>query len=481
MSLGSALSNAVTGLNVASRAAGVVSSNLANALSEGYGRREVSMTSRLEGGVRTDGVTRLVNDGLLADRRFADAERQNASTLSSFHTSLEGLVGTPDQPQSLTAKIAKFEDSLISASSRPESVERLQLVSYRATDVATAFNDVSDGIQSMRETADRNIESMVGRLNELLDQVQDLNTRISSAQNQGKEFSSLQDHRQQAIDEISELVPVRQVPRDREAVALYTPGGAILLDGPAAELEFSATNVIMPHMTEDAGLLSGLSINGVPVKTGSENGALRGGAIAAEFEIRDELTVTAQAQLDAVARDLVERFQDPAMDPTLGATDAGLFTDVGSAFDAADEVGISGRLSLNGLVDTAGANELWRLRDGLGAATPGPLGNSDLLQGMSSAMTQARTPASGSFGGAARSASGLATGFLSQISTDRLVSDQATTFAETRQSALTELMQEDSVDSDQELQKLLLIERAYAANARVIQTVDDMMQALLGI
>ena len=35
------------------------------------------------------------------------------------------------------------------------------------------------------------------------------------------------------------------------------------------------------------------------------------------------------------------------------------------------------------------------------------------------------------------------------------------------------------VDTDQELQKLLLIEQAYAANARVIQTADELIQLLI--
>lgn len=37
------------------------------------------------------------------------------------------------------------------------------------------------------------------------------------------------------------------------------------------------------------------------------------------------------------------------------------------------------------------------------------------------------------------------------------------------------------VDTDQELQALLVIEKNYAANAKVIQTVDDMVSTLLGL
>ena len=39
----------------------------------------------------------------------------------------------------------------------------------------------------------------------------------------------------------------------------------------------------------------------------------------------------------------------------------------------------------------------------------------------------------------------------------------------------------NGVDTDQEMQKLLLIEQSYAANARVIQVVDDMMRRLMEI
>jgi flagellar hook-associated protein 1 FlgK len=37
----------------------------------------------------------------------------------------------------------------------------------------------------------------------------------------------------------------------------------------------------------------------------------------------------------------------------------------------------------------------------------------------------------------------------------------------------------DGVDSDREMQNLLLIEQGYAANARVIETIDELMETLL--
>ena len=69
MSITSALNSAISGLNVTSRAADVVSSNLANALTPGYGRRELEVQSLVGGspGVRVVGITRNVDEGVIAD------------------------------------------------------------------------------------------------------------------------------------------------------------------------------------------------------------------------------------------------------------------------------------------------------------------------------------------------------------------------------------------------------------------------------
>ena len=40
---------------------------------------------------------------------------------------------------------------------------------------------------------------------------------------------------------------------------------------------------------------------------------------------------------------------------------------------------------------------------------------------------------------------------------------------------------ETGVDTDRELQNLLIIEQAYAANARVLETIDQMIQRLMEI
>lgn len=294
-------------------------------------------------------------------------------------------------------------------------------------------------------------------------------------------MAALQDQRQLAIDQLSEFVPVRQVPRDNGSVALFTPGGAILLDSTAATLDFTPSNVVAPHMTLGSGLVSGLTINGINVVPSGNNSPISGGKLSALFEVRDDLGVDANTQVDALARDLIERFQAAGLDATRAPGDPGLFTDAGVVFDPLNEVGIAGRIAVNAAVDPDNGGALWRLRDGLGAATPGPAGNGVLLQELQQALSQNGTLSSGNLGVTARSLSGHSASFVSRIGQNRLTLDQDISFAAARQSELLSLELAGGVDTDAEMQRLLLIEQSYSANARMIQTIDEMMQALLRI
>ncbi len=485
MSISGSLYNALSGLTAASRAAELVSSNVANAMTDGYGTRSLELSSRTVGlggyGVHVDGVVRNVDEGLIEDRRLAEAEVGYGDTKSAFFTDLEQILGTPDQPSSLAGRLARFEGSLIEASAHPDSEARLGNVLYAAQGVVQHLNASSDAIQTARMEADRNIAGQVQKLNTGLKTIENINTSIQESLARGKDPSALMDLRQQNIDALSSIIPLRQVPREHGKVALFTPGGAIVLDGRAATFGFSQTNFIVPEMSVATNALSGLTINGNAVVTSGTRGPISGGSLAASFEIRDESAVLAQTQLDAFARDLVERFQDPALDTTRSPGAAGLFTDSGAVFAPANEIALSARLRVNVRVDPTQGGAIWRFRDGLGASTPGDVGNGSLLADLTSALTDNRPAVSGGFSGAARSASGLAAEYLSLVGASRRNSETSLSFASAKNQTLKLMELETGVDTDAEMQKLLQIEQAYAANAKVMSTSDEMLQLLMNL
>ncbi|SCZ74064.1 flagellar hook-associated protein 1 FlgK [Epibacterium ulvae] len=482
MTLSSAINSARSGIFATSRSIAVVSDNLANALTPGYSRRSVELSTRVHGvpGVHVTGITRANDPGILENRRTVEAEHKAAESRESFYKGISDSVGTVDDPSSLASFQSNFDAALIEASSRPDSVQRLNALSAAAGEYVEAINRAANEIANQRNAAERSIEQQVEAVNASLKEIEKLNARIVLAEAAGNETVALMDQRDQAIDRVNTIVPVKVVPRQNGQVALFSHGGSILLDGRANELTFNGKRDLTPYMTQASGALSGIEISGLSIRTG-QNGAMKGGTLAEAFEIRDVYSVDAQAELDMVARDLIERFQDPTLDTTLGATDAGLFTDEGAFFDPANELGIANRLSLNDVVAIDGAGETWRLRDGLNAAAPGNAGDATLLRGYSEALDESRSVVVPTLGAVNVTAATLAADVMSRFAhaheNSRIsLSFTAASFTEAHEMELAE-----GVDTDAELQSLLAIEKAYAANARVLSVVDELMETILRI
>ena len=121
------------------------------------------------------------------------------------------------------------------------------------------------------------------------------------------------------------------------------------------------------------------------------------------------------------------------------------------------------------------------MRDGLGAATQGAAGDATLLNGLQAALVTPRAPASGGFTAGNRSFSALSADLLSSVVSARLTAENEASYAAAQTDTLRGMELAEGVDTDQELQQLLLIEQSYAANARVVQTIDDMIQTLLSL
>jgi flagellar hook-associated protein 1 FlgK len=455
----------------------VVSSNISNAHTDGYGRRSVDISTH-RGGVRVDGITRHSNPGLLADRRLAQAD---VGLYQSTTTALKALsrdFGEVGDGANLGSRLAAFEKALVSAASDPASEQRLGDVVGRLKDVTATLRNYSHAIRTQREAADSSIATDVETLNTSLKQVERFNADIKRAVVEQADTTDLLDARQVAIDKIAEIAPLREIDRGYGQVALMTTSGAMLIDGPAATFSFDRATLITPDMTLASGALSGVSQNGDPLDMNNGFGRLKGGSLAAAFELRDTTLPNLQADLDAIAQDLITRFEDSGVDPTLSAGDPGLLTDNGSAFDAVDLVGLSERLKVNTAVDPSAGGALSRLRDGMNAATTGPIGNNTQLNAWADALRASQTVGTG---GLSLSVAGRIADFNATAGHLRVNAEEELSFKTARWETLRSAEKAEGVDTDQEIQQLMLIEQAYSANARVMQTVDMLLKKLMEI
>ena len=375
MSISSALSNATSGLSVASRRAGVISNNVANALTPGFARRDAQISARLldgrGAGVAFDGVTRANNPALTSDRRLAESVSGRDQILATTYADFNTALGEPDDGFSLFAQYQNLESSLRGLSQSPES----QAAQAQTLDAAKALTgklqDLFAQTQTARLNADAQIAQEVSVINDTLKQIERLNASISAAGAGGRDTSALEDQRKVLIDRISSNLPVREVQRDHGKVDLITDEGVFLVAGTAREISFTRANAFGAEDSLASGALSGLTVGNTDITpTSSSPFALNEGALAGLFTVRDETAPDFQAQLDGLARDVIERFE--GIDPTLPAGAPGLFTDAGVAFDPLNEIGLSQRIAVNAAVDPDQGGALWRLRDGLGATAQGP-------------------------------------------------------------------------------------------------------------
>lgn len=498
MSISAALSIAGTGVRTYSRMAEIGANNIANADVEGFVRKDAGLASLVrEGrgaGVGVEDILRHANAALARDaRREAGSAaflEEQASTFAAYAAEL----GQPDEGRSIAAAIGRLEEALIGLAETPESASLQRETVEAARAVASGLNRLSTAVQRLREEAETRIEAEVKVVNQSLADLERVNDEIKLRAAGGRDVSALEDQRDRLIDTIAERIPVRTISRAPNDVLLLTEQGVPLFDGEPAQVSFSPTTAVPPsaaYAPDGAepgyvAVLSGLTVDGRDVAPGSgDPQALTGGRIGGLFAVRDEVTVQLQKQIDQLASAFADRFQDPATDPSIAAGAPGLFTAGGLAHDRADPgdvVGMAERIALNPSVDPGQGGALWRIRDGVGAAAAGPAGDATQVFRFLAAFEDGLTlPAD----------SGLPTSLTLGALGAELVGHQqsARASAETRaerQAAVSGALRDSranatGVNVDAELQKMLQIEKSYAANANVVRTAARMLDELLSI
>lgn len=485
MGISNALNNAHTGLVGASRLADTISNNVANALTPGFGRRVTELSSLALGGhgsgVRVAGTSRTENPFLTAERRAMDAALGAASAASAVHARITGAIGEPGAAGALATRATALETGLMAAVASPQSPAQLADTVAAARGLAQSLNAISAENVRARTEADAEIARQVGQVNDALHAVADINAKINTLRLKGEDTTGLQDERDRVIDGIASVIPIRTVKRDGDQLAIYSANGGALLDGRVWELRFQqGPTVITPEMTLGAplgGLMQDQGAPGGPVAlaAGTGGGLMDGGSLGALFETRDRIVPEFDAEIDRYAGEMIARFRDLMPAAALDGAGQGLFVASGGG-----GAGLAGRIAVNAAVDPAQGGEAWRLRAGLAAATPGDEGFGGHLQGLADAMSANRAPAGWVSQNAASSAAIMASEIASFYAGRGARSDDAQAYLTARQTVLADSEANAvGVDSDRELQALILVEQAYAANARVLSVIDGLMKLLL--
>lgn len=248
MSLTGALNAAVASLRVNQASIQVLSANIAHVNDPNYTkkslvRESVVLGDSQIGSVAVSSYSTAVSESLRKQMEALIANKGTSSTQNDLMSSVQQLLGTNTDQAALPNLLMEFTAAWQTLQATPESKAAQTAVIRLGQQLTDEVNRIAAGIDTLdSEIKDQTTQS-VDELNQILEQVFELNVRLRSASDNGAERTDLMDKRDQLVRQIAEYVDVRTIERDNGAIALFTPAGLSLVDGPPSKFIFNGTNL----------------------------------------------------------------------------------------------------------------------------------------------------------------------------------------------------------------------------------------------
>jgi flagellar hook-associated protein 1 len=504
MNLTSALSIATGGVANINAQLALVSQNVANASTPGYavetGTQQSLTADGIGLGVHTGPAQRQIDQALNDSLTAQNASVSGLATTQSALQSIDAVLGSVGQGNDVGSLLGQLQSQFSTLLTDPSNQATQSAVVSAAGTLASGINNLSTAYTQQRQAAQTSLVAGVATLNQTLQTIGNLSDRIIAATPTGNGVADLQNQRDAAIQTLSGLLSVKTLQQPNGDVLLYTANGTQLpTHGSEAPVSIAAGST-QPGSFYPGGGLPGIMLNGTDVTAG-----MTGGTIGANLTLRDKTLPAHQAELDEFAVNLTSRFAAQGL--TLFTDASGAVPNQGGSPAQSGYVGYAATIQVNPAVLTQPS----LVRDGTGtipgsalgasAFTPnpstGPSGFTTMIARVldfalgGDAQTGVPQPAfnatglgadgtlTASFAGSSSLANYAADLTATQSAQSASVTSQLTT-EQSVQSVLTNQVSAISgVSIDSEVSKMVALQNAYSANARVISVAQSMFSAIL--
>lgn len=469
MSLSGALNSATAGLHTTQGQSRIAADNVSNAMTPGYVRREAVLVTASggQGGAVISEVRREVDATLQRMSRLENSRMTQYQSIQEGLTTYTAYLGQPGDGTSPADRFNDFQNSLTTLINMPSSNGAQTSVALAAEDLVRSVKGAATTLSTTLNDVNMEIRYEVADLNTALYQLRDLNASGSGFTPGSLEAAQFDEKVDTILDQISGIVDTRIHRSSNGSISLYTVSGAALLEGRVVQdVTFNPSDGTLMAGSQDI----------TPFKDGVRG--IQHGSLAGLSELKRETIPQFSQQLDEYARGLIQTFEEA--DASLAPGEAGLFTDNGIAFDPANITGLASRLQINSKISSTGEAEVWRIRDGLGATSPGAGSETVQINAFLAGLDTAMNAATG-------------TGIPAEVTLRDFSAEMITSQAATRARAendfnaaasaaevvMSARRNSEGVNIDDEMQQLLLIEQSYAANSRVLTAVSEMIDTLI--
>ncbi|MGZ3408907.1 MAG: flagellar hook-associated protein FlgK [Xanthobacteraceae bacterium] len=326
MSLSQAINNSVAGLRVTQAGLALVAGNVANANTPGYVSKTLNQVQIVNGeagaSVRTEGVNRQL-DQYIQKQLWAETSGSSYATrISSILGELQSGYGTPGGNGTLETAFSNFTSALQALSTSSGTPTAQSSALSTAQSLALQLNATTQTIQSLRSSAEQDINNSVNAANAALKQIQDLNTQLQGMQSVDPSAAGLQDQRDLAISQLSQLMDVRVISDSGNSISIYTGSGIPLVGTQASQLSFTSQISLNANSLWNADpTKSGVGALTITFPSGAKEDVvaakgITSGQIGADLNLRDNVLVQAQAQVDQMAATLASALSDSTTNGT---------------------------------------------------------------------------------------------------------------------------------------------------------------------
>lgn len=310
------LNAALSGLRVAQQQLSVISNNVSNATTPGYTRKILPQSSQVINatgqiiGVQADTIIRRVDMNLQKDLWTQISGVAELDIKATYLDKIEKFHGSTQEERSIAAEISELKDMFAALSDSPSDGFLQQSALGQAQVVATKFNQFGQLLTDMRNEAQDEMAQTVDRINALLESIAELNTQIKGTANMNRSTAAIEDHRDEAIKELSTLIGITSFTRGDGVIVIQTTRGVQLTDEKPTEVFFNPGRV-GPTTTYPTGV-AGIYVGGDPARNIASFDITRtdiGGKLGGLIDLRDNSLVQYQSQVDELAHKLALRLE----------------------------------------------------------------------------------------------------------------------------------------------------------------------------
>jgi flagellar hook-associated protein 1 FlgK len=476
-------------LMVTQRGIATTSHNIANAGTPGYSRQRqlleaapavTTEAGRIGTGVRQVGIQRFTDEFVQRQLVQEDATKGSLDAQASVLTQIDAVLNE-QQIDGIAAELSKFYSAFADLASTPTPGAPSERTSLRtvANSLISSINRGDARLRDIQRATDRGMADLLPEINSLAQQIAELNGQIIR-QGALAVPNDLLDQRDQLLRGLSEKVEISSFTDGDGAEIVLLSGGVPLVNGiRAAQL----TAVADPTNTFDP------TYSQVYYDDGSNffdvTADIGGGELGGLLRSRDTVLADAIRQLDTVAYNLIETVNSvhsggAGLESAPGAGDGALnvnfFAPLAQVENAARDISLDAAIiaSTNNIAaaDVATGGGASDNRNALLLAD---------LEG-TRATTFALGDPPGPASGPTSSVVELTGTLLADIGQEVRNAVQARTLQETIVQGLEDRRDEASgVSLDEEVTDLIRLQAAFQANARVITTIDRLLEQLLNL